>query len=103
MQELETEEFLGSLLYFMGGEVSLNVIKKCRDCLGEKLSTYVELSDVDIQLAARTLEDYFIIRKNRLELTDYYKEYRDKIKNKFFDRMGDEKQKNFWEILNEIE
>lgn len=103
MQELETEEFLGSLLYFMGGEVSLNMIEKCRDCLGENLNTYVELSDVDIQLAAKSLEDYFIIRKNRLELTDYYKEYRDKVKNKFFDRMGDEKQKNFWEILNEIE
>lgn len=100
---METEEFLGSLLYFRNGEIQLSYLENIRKYLEKVQTIALDLSEADICLTVKCMDEYFVMEKTKIELTDYYKEYSEKIKSKFFDRMNTTKKEYFWKLLDAVE
>lgn len=100
---METEEFLGSLLYFQDGTVRLNYLDKIRNCLSRVENIDLNLSKSDIYQTVEGWNEYFVIKGTTLELTDDYKDDTERIKDRFFDRMDFEKKSRFWKLLREID
>lgn len=101
-REMETEKFLGSLLYVLNGEVRLDYIELIRKYLEKTEEILINLTKIDICLTVDCWNEYFILKNSKLELTDDYKENSEIIKNRFFDKMNYTQKASFWKVLDEI-
>lgn len=59
---METEEFLGSLLYFQDGTVRINYSDKIRNCLSRVENIDLNMSKSDIYQMVEGWNDYFVIK-----------------------------------------
>lgn len=99
---METEEFIGSLLYFLEGRIELSYLEHLRTQLELTQTELLDLSESDIRLTINCWDEYFVMKRETIELTDYYQKYREIVKKKFFDQMSQNKKEIFIETFLDI-